>query len=94
MAFSIKVNLKCEYRGYRSGTSSKTNAPWLSLLYETDDSEQISVSVPSEMISDVYAMQPAKGDMHLITIRAVARSDGQSYVMLQSLPQLDFGADY
>lgn len=94
MAFSLRVGMCCEYRGMRTGTSSRTNSPWMSLLYETEDSEQISVSVPSEMISEIYAMKPAKGDVHNIVIRAVARADGNSYVMLQSLPQVDFGTDY
>ena len=93
MAFSLKVAMTVEYRGSRSGISSRSGNQWLTLVYETEESDQISVSVPNDMISDVQSMHPIKGDMHNIIIRAVARADGNSYVMLQALPTL-VGEDY
>lgn len=76
-----------EYRGMHSGVSSNGNQ-WLSLLFEDDDCNQLSVSVPKDMIGDVYSLHMSKGEFYWLAIRAVARADGNSYVMLQALPSL------
>lgn len=85
MAFSFSCKLDVEYRGMRSGLSSKTQKPWLSLLFEDDEQSQLNVSVPSEMIADVNNLQLRKGDQCHVTIRASARADGNSYIMLQDI---------
>lgn len=88
MAFRIPAVLDVEYRGFRSGTASRTGNPWLSLMFEDKDTNQISVSVPGDMIGDVYALHMAKGERYFVSIVATARADGNSYVMLQALPEL------
>ena len=58
LAFRLRVVGNYEYRGQQSGISGKTQKQWLSLLLEDQDTQQLSISVPTEMIRDVF-------DMHL-----------------------------
>jgi hypothetical protein len=55
------------------------------LLFEDDEQSQLNVSVPKEMISDVYNLQLRKGDICTVVVRASARADGNSYLMLQEI---------
>lgn len=89
MAFSFSCMLSVEYRGMRSGVSLKTDKPWLSLLFEDMEQSQLNVSVPAEMIADVNNLQLRKGDMCAIKMRASARADGNSYLMLQDISIVD-----
>lgn len=89
MAFNLNVRLPfVEYRGEQSGISKKTGQPWLSLIFEQPDTSQLQASVPSDMIADVRQLSLFKGDVCQIDIRAVATSDGNSYIKLTSLPEL------
>lgn len=88
MAFRIPAVLDVEYRGSRSGVAQKTGNQWLSLMFEDKDCNQISVSVPAEMIGDVYHLGMVKGERYFVAIVATARADGNSYVMLTALPEL------
>ena len=89
MAFRISCVLDCmEFRAIQSGRSQKTGNNWMSLVFENDEAEQLSVSVPSDMQSDVYSLGLRKGDVCVISVRAVAMADGNSYVQLTALPEL------
>lgn len=89
MAFSLSVRLPfAEYRGQQSGISKKTGLPWCSLIFELPDTSQIQASVPSDILSEVNYLGLTKGDMCQIDIRAVAQSDGNSYVKLTSVPEI------
>lgn len=89
MAFVLNVTLpEVEYRGMQSGTSRESNRPWMSLVFEDKDTNQVSVSVPADLQGDVYSLQLHKGDYCAISIRAVARADGSSYVQLTALPEI------
>lgn len=72
----------------QSGTSSQTQKPWVSLIFEDSESNQLSCSVPQDIIPSVYNLGLRKGDMCLVDFLAVSRADGNSYVMLQSVPRL------
>lgn len=93
MAFSFNAKLDVEYRGMRSGLSSKTNNTWMSLLFEDEEQSQLNVSVPGDMQADVMNLQLRKGDLCHIKFRASARADGNSFLMLQDIA-VDEGADY
>ena len=87
MAFSLDVTIPdVEYRAMRSGTGKR--GLWMSLVWEDKSANQIETSVPAEMQSDVMGLGLSKGDRCVVSIRAVARADGNSYVMLQALPEL------
>lgn len=89
MAFSINCVLSdMEFRALQTGTSSQNNRTWMSLVFEDAEANQVSVSVPSDMQSDVYALALRRGDLCTIAIRAVARADGNSYVQLRAVPEL------
>lgn len=89
MAFSLNVRLPfVEYRGEQSGISTKTGKPWCSLVFEQPDTSQLQASVPSDMISEVKYLGLTKGDVCQIDIRAVAQSDGNSYIKLTAVPEL------
>lgn len=91
MAFSLRVSdYLVEYRNSRSGTSSKTGNPWLSLVCEDSDGNQLNISVPSDVIADVINLGLRKGDYCRCDLLAVARADGSSYLMLQTLPRLEY----
>lgn len=94
MAFSFSCKLDVEYRGMRSGVSSKTDKTWMSLLFEDEEQSQLNVSVPAEMQAAVNLMQLRKGDQCHIQIRASARADGNSYLMLQDISVDEDGAGY
>ena len=50
MAFVLNVTLpEVEYRGMQSGTSRESNRPWMSLVFEDKDTNQVSVSVPADL---------------------------------------------
>lgn len=94
MAFVINCVLDgMEYRGMQSGVGRESGRPWMSLIFETEDASQLSVSVPSDLQSEVYSKQLQKGCVCSISIRAVARADGQSYVQLTDLPFVIADAD-
>lgn len=95
VAFRIACTLESmEFRAIQSGRSAKSGNNWMSLVFENPDAEQLSVSVPSEMQADVYSLGLRKGDMCVISVRAVAMADGNSFVQLTALPELmDESAD-
>ena len=67
----------------------------MSLVLEDENANQLDVSVPSDLQGDVYGLGLRKGDIITVAIRAVARNDGNSYVQLRAIPELeDQGADY
>lgn len=87
MAFRFKTTFpNLEYRGEQSGTSDR--GPWLSLIFEDSECNQLSVSVPKNMQGDVYALGLRKGDMCAIAVRAVATADGNSYIQLLAVPEI------
>lgn len=89
MAFVLNVNLSpVEYRGMQTGVSSQTGKPWMSLVFEDADTNQVSVSVPQDMQGDVYNVGLQKGDYCAVGIRAVARVDGNSYIQLSAVPEI------
>lgn len=96
MAFVLSVTLEnMEYRNLRSGVGKASGKPWMSLVLEDQASNQLDVSVPSDLQGDVYGLGLRKGDMITLAVRAVARNDGNSYIQLLALPELvSGGADY
>ena len=87
MAFRFKTSFpEIEYRGEQSGASERGR--WLSLIFEDSECNQLSVSVPKDMQSDVYALCLRKGDMCAIAVRAVATADGNSYIQLLAVPEV------
>ena len=95
VAFRIACVLESmEFRAIQSGRSAKSGNNWMSLVFENPDAEQLNVSVPSEMQADVYSLGLRKGDVCMISVRAVAMADGNSFVQLTALPELmDESAD-
>lgn len=95
MAFNLVVDLvDIEYRACRSGTSKQGNV-WMTLVFEDSDCNQVEASVPADLQSEVYSLGLQRGDACNISIRAVARADGNSYVQLLKLPTLvDLGVDF
>lgn len=87
MAFRFNITNTYEYRGMVTGVSAKTGRQWMSLRLEDEQAEQIEISVPSEMQGDVFNMSLNKGDLIEVSFVAVARSNGNSYVMLNALPE-------
>lgn len=89
MAFVLSCTLDhMEYRGMRTGTGSKSNQPWMMLVLEDGDAQQVEVSVPRDMQGDIYSLGLRKGDFIMACVRAVARADGNSYVQLVALPEI------
>lgn len=89
MAFSLEVTVpNVEYRARRSGNRSNNRGVWVSLVWEDGKANQIETSVPAEMQADVDSLGLSKGDRCVISIRAVARTDGNSYIQLLALPEL------
>lgn len=89
MAFMLQVPLEnVEYRGLRTGVGQKSGRPWMSLVVEDGDANQIEISVSQDMQGDVYGCGFRKGDILNLLIRAVARNDGNSYIQLMALPEL------
>lgn len=88
MAFRLNVVLReLEYRGRASGNSSKTGNRWMSLIFEDAETQQINVSVPSDMQDDVIDLGLRKGEICNVSILAVARADGNSYMQLTAIPE-------
>ena len=96
MAFVLNVTLeRMEYRAVRSGVGKESGKPWMSLVLEDEYSNQLDVSVPQDIQGDVYGLSLRKGDMVNLSIRAVARNDGNSYIQLRAIPELvSDGTDY
>lgn len=89
MAFAFNCVLEgVEFRAVRSGTGRDSGQPWMSLVLEDADSQQVEVSVPRDFQGDVYSLGLRKGDSVDVAVRAVARNDGNSYVQLRALPEL------
>lgn len=87
MAFALNAVLSpMEFRALRSGSGK--NGPWMSLVFEDADSQQLEASVPKDLQGDIYNLGLSKGDVCSISVRAVARADGNSYVQLRALPEL------
>lgn len=88
MAFRLVTTLReIEYRGRASGTSSKSGNRWMSLIFEDTDTQQLNVSVPSDMQDDVIDLGLRKGELCNVSVLAVARSDGNSYIQLRAIPE-------
>lgn len=88
MAFRLDVTLtELEYRGKASGSSSKTGNRWMSLIFEDSETQQINVSVPSDMQDDVLDLGLRKGEICNVSVVAVARADGNSYIQLRAIPE-------
>lgn len=89
MAFQINCTLESiEYRGLRTGVGRESGRTWMSLVVEDANSQQVEISVPADLQSDIYALHLVKGDFINVSIRATARNDGQSYVQLIAIPEL------
>lgn len=88
MAFVVEFDLRnYEFRGTQSGVSAKTGKSWLSLVLESEDSRQVSVSVPADLRARVDSLGLCKGMLVDCRVRAVAGKDN-SYVMLLDVPVL------
>lgn len=95
MAFVLNVAMEdMEYRAIRSGVGKESGKPWMSLVLEDENSNQVDVSVPQELQGDVYGLGLRKGDIVNLLIRAVARNDGNSYIQLRAIPEKREGLDY
>lgn len=94
MAFVLNCNLgHMEFRVLRSGKGRESGKVWMSLVLEDQDSQQVEVSVPADYQSDVYGLGLRKGDIVSLSVRAVARNDGNSYIQLTEVPVLLVDAD-
>lgn len=99
MGFSLNCNLHgMEYRGVRAGISKSTGKPWMSLVLEDSDAQQVEVSVPADLQGDVYSLGLRKGDYINIDVRAVAYDGskdrpGNSYIQLTDVPVLVADSD-
>lgn len=93
MAFTLNVVLNgLEFRNKRYGVSASTGKAWMSLVFEDSEGYQVETSVPADLQQDIIDMIDdgvlAKGDMCDCSLKAVARSDGNSYIQLKALPEL------
>ena len=94
MGFVLNCNLdNMEYRGVRSGVGRDSGKPWMSLVLEDSEAQQIQVSVPGDMQQDVASLGLRKGDQLLVAVRAVAARATQqnmdnSYIQLQAIPEV------
>lgn len=94
MAFVLQCTLEhMEYRGMRTGTGNKSGRPWMMLVLEDGDAQQVELSVPADMQGDVYSLGLMRGDEVYCAVRAVARNDGNAYVQLLALPEIYEGED-
>lgn len=84
-----------EYRGKRSGVGRESGKPWLSLVLEDAEAQQIEVSVPQDLQSDVYALNLMKCDVLTVAVRAVAYNGegANSYIQLRAVPEITNGVD-
>lgn len=89
MAFVLNVNLDgYEYRGVRTGVGRESGKPWMSLILEDKEANQVDISVPQDIQGDVYSLALSRGDVISVPVRAVARADGNSYIQAVDLPRL------
>lgn len=94
MSFVLNATLdNMEYRGTRSGVGQTSGRPWMMLVLEDGEAQQIEVSVPADMQSDVSSLGLRKGDVCIVAVRAVARratKDNQdnSYIQLAAIPEV------
>lgn len=89
MAFVLNCTLpSMEYRGLRTGTGKDSGRPWMTLVLEDSDANQVDVSVPQDLQGDVYGLGLFKGDVLHVAVRAVARADGNSYIQLVAIPEI------
>lgn len=93
MAFSFSCTLHdLEYRALRSGVSKTTGNEWWTLVFEDAAAGQLEITVPAELRGEVAALGLKKGDTCMVTIRAIAMSNGNSYLRLLDAPMRD--SDY
>ena len=94
MGFVLNATLdNMEYRGTRSGVGQSTGRPWMTLILEDGEANQLEISVPGDMQSDVSSLGLRKGDVCIVAVRAVARratKDNQdnSYIQLAAVPEV------
>ena len=93
MAFNVAFVLDdVEYRNMRYGVSQSTKKPWMSLVFEDDEGYQVECSAPADMQTELHDMKDTgmlnKGDHCSIAVRAVAKADGNSYIMLRAIPEV------
>lgn len=94
MGFVLNCTLdNMEYRGTRSGVGRESKKPWMMLVLEDSEAQQIQVSVPGDMQQDVASLGLRKGDLLLVAVRAVAaratsQNQDNSYIQLAALPEL------
>ena len=93
MAFNLNVVLSgLEYRTKRYGVSASSGKAWMSLVFEDSEGYQVETSVPADLQQDVLDMVEDgslfKGDVCNCAVKAVARSDGNSYIQLKALPEV------
>lgn len=91
MAFNIGFCSDVEFRRAREGVSDR--GPWLRLICEDEDGYQLELSVNKNDIRDVKALSLRKGDVITVSGRAVARADGNSYLMLTAVPVIVADSD-
>lgn len=87
MAFNFvctKDNM--EYRGLQHGVSQKGNE-WVTLIFEDENCNQLQISVPDELRTDVFTLHLSKGDVCMVTFRAVSSSTGNGFLQLRDVPQ-------
>lgn len=94
MAFSFESFVSnAEYRSKQGGTSDNGN-PWLRLKMETPtqdgNSDDLWVSVPRDLIGEVYQLGLKKGDLLNMVVRArvgMSQSGGSyDYVQIVDVP--------
>lgn len=94
MAFSFECFVKgAEYRSKNGGTSDNGN-PWLRMKFETPtqdgNSDDLWVSVPKDLIGEVYQLGIKKGELVNLVLRprcGMAQSGGSyDYVQLVDVP--------
>lgn len=93
MAFTLNVVLNgLEYRTKRYGVSASSGKAWMSLVFEDSEGYQVETSVPADLQQDILDMVEdgslVKGDRCDCAVKAVARSDGNSYIQLKALPEV------
>lgn len=94
MGFALNCTLdNMEYRGTRSGVGKSSGKPWMMLVLEDASAQQVEVSVPADMQSDVEHLDLRKGDMLLVAVRAVAmratsQNQDNNYITLQAIPEV------
>lgn len=94
MSFSLRCKVPCEFRGITSGTG-QNGSTWMRMKceYEQDgDLQDLEVSVPKDLQSDLYNAGLRKADMVLLDVTARAGStrkgESYSYVQLNNVPRL------